>query len=389
MTMKRRSFLFSGAGALGAAALPHSARAQLVPRQYQQMLNIGVNVPLSGDRGQAGREIAGGIQAAIDYANRYGGTFGSAFAMRTFDDMDALAQSMVNVQFAAADPTIIAMVAGFDGPLISAALNTYESTQTPLLVPGSTADSVTARGFHNVWRLPTKDSTEGMLAAQFIAKREKPKLAVAAAQDGDYGGDVAQGFLNQSKASGMAAFAYLFANEKPNYAVAAKEILSKKPDFIYLCGVSGAMGPLVTALRAAGYAGKFGASQGFFNQTVLRDHADAFAGGFVSTSMPPLDLAPDVVQALSDFRSRYPVTSLSAFAYAAAQIIISAARRTGASNRLSMMSALQAPQSYSTIVGQFQFLPTGDPLDPLVYFYTIAGGRFKFIAPSHATPFVL
>jgi len=172
MTMKRRSFLLSGAGALGAAAIPHSARAQLVPRQYQQMLNIGVNVPLSGDRAQAGREIAGGIQAAIDYANRYGGTFGSAFAMRTFDDMDALAQSMVNVQFAAADPTIIAMVAAFDGPLISAVLTTYESTQMPLLVPGTTPDRATARGFRNVWRLPTQSSTARLLASQFVAKCE-------------------------------------------------------------------------------------------------------------------------------------------------------------------------------------------------------------------------
>lgn len=388
MSMNRRTFLHSGAAALGAASVPEIARAQFIPSQYQQQLTIGVNVPLSGDRAAAGRDIVNGVAAAIDYTNRFGGTFRTAFNLRTFDDMDALAQSIVNVQFASADSTIIAMIGGFDGPLITASLQAYQNAEMPLLVPGSTADSITARGYRNVWRLPTKDSTEGQLAAQFIAKREKPKMAVAVTQDGDYGQGVAQGFLNQSRASGMTSVAYLFAYDKPNYAAAAKEIAAKSPDFIYLCGLTPQMGPLVPALRAAGYKGKFGASQGFFNEASLK-YADALDGAVISTSLPPLDLAPDVANAYADFRSRYPVTALSAFAYASAQIVISAARRTGATNRLTMMTALQAPSSYTTMVGQFQFTPTGDPLDPLVYFYTVAGGKFKFIAPSHATPFVL
>ncbi len=387
MTMNRRDFL--RAGAFCAAAAPIAAQAQLLPRPYQQQLTIGVNVPLSGDRGAAGREIAGGVQAAVDYANRFGGTFSSAFAVRTFDDLDALAQSMINVQFAAADPTIIAMVGSFDGSLITAALTTYQGAQMPLLVPGSTADSITARGYRNVWRLPTKDSIEGQLTAQFVAKRAKPKLAIAVTQDGDYGGDVAQGFLNQAKPSGMQALEYVFPFEKPDYAAAAKTILQKQPDFLYLCGAEGPMGPLVPALREAGYAGKFAASQGFFNEQALRQYGDAFVQAILSTSLPPLDLAPDVATALSDFRSRYPVTALSAFAYACAQIVMGAVRRTGAGNRLATMTALQAPSSYNTIVGQFQFYPTGDPIAPLVYFYTVADGKFKFLAPSHATSFVL
>ena len=387
--MKRRTFVLSGAAALGVAAIPSAVRAQVFPNHFQQQLTIAVNVPLSGDRAEGGRQIADGVQAAIDYTNRFGGTFGSAFAMRTFDDMDALAQSIVNVQFATSDSTIIGSIGGFDGSLIAASLNAYENSQMALIVPGSTADSITARGYRNVWRLPVKDSLEGQLAAQFIGKRAKPKLAIAVTQDGDYGPDVAQGFLNQSKTSGFPAFVYLFGYEKPNFAGAAKELAAKNPDHIYLCGSTAAMGPLIPALRDAGYKGKFSASQGFYNQPSLRDYAGALTGGYISTSFPPLDLAPDVAAIFNDFRSRYPVTALSTFAYAAAQIIISAARRTGATNRLTLLTALQSPSSYNTMAGQFQFTPTGDSIDPLVYFYTVADGKFKFIAPSHATPFVL
>lgn len=384
--MNRRRFISFGAAAAG-ALLPREALAQL--GQFQQPLTIGVNAPLSGTHAAAGTDIASGVQAAIDETNRFNGALATAFAMRTFDDFDALAQSMVNVDFAASDATVLAIVGGFDGSLLAASLPTYANAQMPLLVPGSTADAVTANGYRNVWRLPTKDSVEGRLFAEFIARRAKPVLAVAAAQDGDYGHDVAQGFLNQAKASTFEAVEYVFPLSKPDYRAAAAAILSKSPDYVYLCGNAAAMGPLVPALRAAGFKGRFGAAQGFYDLTALHDYASDLAGAVVSTSFPPLERAPDAANALADFRARYRVTALSAFAYAAAQIVIAAARRTGARNRLALLSALQSPTTYSTIVGDFQFTYAGDPIDPIVYFYQVDGNAFKFIAPSHATPFVL
>lgn len=388
MSMNRRNFLLAGAAAAGTSALPLAASAQL-RNAYQQQFTIAVNAPLSGEGAAAGRQIAGGVQAAIDEINQYGGTFGSAFAMRTFDDMDALAQSIVNVQFAAADATVLATIGGYDGSLIAASLTSYENQQMPLIVPAATADSVTARSYRNVWRLPTKDSMEGQLAARFIAKRSKHRLAIAVTQTGDYGPAVAQGFLDGAHAAGVQALAFTMPDEKPDYAAAAQQLVGKNPDLIFLAGVTKDMGPLIPALRTAGYKGDFAASQGFYNQEALKSYGTEFTGGVLSTSFPPLELAPDVANTLADFKSRYPVTALSAFAYAAAQIVMSAVRRSGANNRLSMITALQTPVTYDTLVGQFRFGPDGDPLDPLVYFYTVNDGKFKFLAPSHPTPFVL
>ncbi|MFN2448253.1 MAG: branched-chain amino acid ABC transporter substrate-binding protein [Candidatus Baltobacteraceae bacterium] len=386
--MNRRRFLLSATGAAGAAALPLAARAQFNGR-FQQPLTIAVNAPLSGSGAQGGREIANGVQGAIDETNRVGGTFGTAFQMRTFDDMDALAQSIVNVQFAAADSTVVAMVGGYDGSLLAASLQSYANEQMPLLVAGSTADQVTARGYRNVWRLPAKDSVEGQLAADFLARREHPKLVIAVAQEGDYGPDVAQGFVNGAKASKLNALAYLFPYDKPDYRAAASALAQKQPDYVYLCGVTASLGPLIPALRAAGYKGKFGASQGFYNGAALQAYGQDLAGGIISTSAPPLERAPDFANALADFRRGYAVTTLSAFGYAAAQIVISAVRRTGATSRLATMTALQAPVQYNTMAGPFQFTYSGDAIDPLVYFYTVTGGKLRFIAPSHVTSFVL
>ena len=386
--MKRRSFLLSGAAAGATSVIPHAARAQFT-QPFQQAITIGINVPLTGEKAAAGREIVAGVQSAIDENNRFGGTYQTAFNTRVFDDMDALAQAMLNVQFASADSTIAAMIGGFDGSLITASLNSYANARMPLIVPGSTADTITERSYNNVWRLPTKDSMEGQLFARFIGRKDRPKKAVAVAQDGDYGMDVAQGFVNQARPAGFEGQGYSFPFDKPDYSRAAQAILALKPDLVYLCGVTGDMGPLVPALQQAGYKGKFAASQGFYNNATLKSYGDALSGAYISTSFPPLERAPDIANQLSDFKARAPLTALSVFSYAAAQIVISAVRRTGATNRLATLSALQSPATYQTIAGSFQFTPLGDPVDPNLYFYTVTGGKFKFAAPSHATPFLL
>lgn len=386
--MKRTTFL-SGAAALAGTALPAAARAQYLNQGFAQQLTIAVNAPLSRESHAVGEQLVAGVRAAVDEMNRTSGTLSTAFAVRTFDDMDALAQSITNVSFAASDPSILAVIAGTDGQLVAATMPQYDNRRIPLLVPACTADAITARGYRNVWRLPTKDSTEGQLFARYIAGKDRPKVALAVTQDGDYGPDVARGFVDQANASKINADAYIFPVENPDYNAAAARILSKHPDYVYLCGETAAMGPVISALRAAGYAGRFGASEGFYNQKTIDAYGAQLEGATISTSFPPLERAPDVANELADFRSRYPVTALSAFAYAAAQIVMRASRRIGATNRLSMMTALQAPIAYQTIVGSFQFAPTGDPIDPNAYFYAVTGGKFKFAAPAHATSFVL
>lgn len=382
--MKRKHFLALAAS--GAGVLP-GVRAPA--QSFQQQVNIGIVAPLSGTGSDAGRQIVNGVRAAVDEINVSVGSFGTAYSYRAFDDQGALAQMIQNAQFAASDPSIVAVIGGLDGKLTAAALPTYASAQLPLLVCASTADVVTARGYRNVWRLPAKDGTEGRLFARYLARNGKPKRAIAVTQDGDYGPDVASGFVDQAGALGITAQAYTFSWESPAYGASAKAILAKKPDYIYLCGETKGLGPLVDALKTAGYGGAFGASEGFFNQGTLDKYAGALSGALVSTSFPPLDRAPDIANVLSDFRARTPVTAISAFAYAAAQIVIAASKRTGATNRLAMLSALQTPISYDTVVGSFQFGFDGDPIDPNVYFYTVTGGSLKYTAASHPSAFIL
>ena len=384
--MKRKDFLATGTAAavLGAT---RPARADL-GNPFAQQLTIGVNVPLTGDLGREGEQIANGVRAAIEETNRTQGLFGRVFGMRTFDDQDELASAIENVDFAAADPSLIAMIGNLSGPITKATLPQYANAQIPLVVPASTFDGITELGYRNVWRLPTKDSLEGRLFARSIADRSY-RLGLGVTQDGDYGYDVARGFVAGAQQSHFNADAYVFPFSKPDFALAAKTIASKSPDFIYLCGKTKDMGPLIPALRTAGFTGAFGASEGFFNEDTLA-YAGKLGDARISSSLPPLDRAPAIFQELSDFRSRYgQIGVLAAFGYAAAQVIMQAERRFGAVDRLAMLTALRTSGSFNTLVGTLNFSPTGDPIDPNLYFYSIVGSEFKFLKSARPSEFIL
>jgi ABC-type branched-subunit amino acid transport system substrate-binding protein len=335
-----------GVGTLGAIDIPN----------YAATVSIGVVCPLSGPFRAAGEQIANGVRGAVDYQNRQRAGFDKIFTVRTFDDQNGVATAMVNAQFAVDDPTIVAVVGHLGAKATIAVLRTYAQAQLALVVPAVTADALTAAGYRNIFRLPTRDLVEGQLLAKFVNARSSPKSPHVLVQDGDYGSDVANGYVQQFGTFKVDTGVTTFAYDKPDYGGAADKALSAKPDHIMLAGTAQDMGPIVQVLRDKGYAGPFAAS------------------------MPDLALAPTAFRILADYQSSYgPLVPVSAFSYAAAQIIISAVRRTGAVARNSLVSSMSLGGNYDTIVGSFTFSPTGDGVDPELYFYTIADAKFSYL----------
>jgi branched-chain amino acid transport system substrate-binding protein len=377
--MLRSEFL----GGLGASTL-----AVTLPN-YTATSTIGVVAPFSGRDRPLGERLADGVRAAIDDANRNRATLDRAYAMRTFDDGNTVASAMVNAQFATGDSSVIAVVGHLGSGTTLAAIPTYGSAQMPLIVPVATDDRVTATNYRDVFRLPTKDSSEGALFARFAADQYHPKTVSVFVQDADYGADVATGFIGAMQARKIAAPYTQFPYEKPDFDKVVDGALSAKPDYVFLAGTVGDMGGIIRVLRAKGYTGPIGASQGFFDAQTLQ-LGTAANDLVVSTSIPYLALAPSTQRVRSDFEIRYGALGpLSLFGYAAAQIAISAVRRSGAQARNALLSALQIGVPIDTVAGTFTFGPSGDPLDPELYFYTMRDGKFAYLRQAHSSAFML
>ncbi len=353
-------------------------------------VTIGVVAPFSGDSIRLGEQVGNGVRAAVDDANLLRGTLDKAFLMKTFDDQNLLATGLVNAEFACDDPQVIAVVGHLSGRITDAALQTYNTNRMPVICPVSSYDRLTEHGYSDILRLTAKDSTEGLLAAGYVNAKSKPAKVVALYQDGDYGADVAQGFLDQMNAAKITCSAIGFSWEKPDWDSVVKQVMAKTPDVVFLAGTTKDMGPIVPRLQVVGYQGAFYGSQGFFDPATVTTYGTTVEGLVVSSSMPPLNIAPGAFRIKNDFERRYgPFTPLSAFSYAAAQIVIAIVRRTSAADRIAVQRSLSLGTPFDTVVGELQFGVQGDPQNVNVYFYKVVDGKWRYVGSALPSSFIV
>ena len=379
--MLRTDFL-SGFGATTVAAT--STLPQITPS-----ISIALCAPLSGAARPIGQRLSAGIQAAIQYNNELAGTLQRTYAMRPFDDQNSPANASLVSSFATGDSTVIAAIGHVSSDATLQGIANYGPANMPLIVPVCTDDRITATRYRNVFRLPTKDSFEGEIFARTVADQYKPKLAYVFVQDADYGADVANGFLTAMNLLKVPTQYQQFSYNHPDFGAVVDKAITAGLDYAFLAGVVSDMGPIVGVLRAKGYTGPIGASQGFFDPGSLKLGPPA-DGMMISTSMPYLPFAPTTARVRQDFETHYgTLDPVAAFGYAAVQIIIAAVTRTNAAGRGAVVTAIAQGIPIDTMTGQYSFNAFGDTLQPQLYYYTLRDGKITYLKQAHASSFMI
>jgi branched-chain amino acid transport system substrate-binding protein len=354
-----------------------------------QQVTIGVNVPLSGAYADYGRGVLNGVTAAINETNKYNAQLTKAYGVRYFDDQNSGAIATSNVLVAAADPTIIGMVGDLTLDVTVTALPQYGNSGFALVAPCVTGDKLTQQGYHNVYRLPSSDSSEGRLFASAILRGRTLSNVLGVIVDGDYGLDVTRAFIAQAKALKHNS-ELLTLESNADVADSTAIIQRHAPAYIFFAGRPDKLGPIAVALRTAGYTGDFGFADSFYTADVPKTYGKALNGAIVASALPPLDKVPSIVTYLPDFRNAVgAITAFSAYGYAAAQLIILAQQRASASNRFQVLEQLQQGGTYQLMVGNYSFNYAGDATFPNVYLFTITADGFTFYKPAFSDGFVI
>ena len=379
-----RSDFLGGFGATTLAATTAPYQPQITPS-----ISIALCAPLSGPARAIGERLSKGVQAAIQYSNELAGSLSRTYAMRPFDDQNTAANASLVSSFATGDSTVIAAIGHVSSDATLQGIANYGPAQLPLIVPLCTDDRITATQYRNVFRLPTKDSFEGAIFARTVIDLVKPKLPYVFVQDADYGADVANGFISAMTAVKIPAQYQQFPYANANFAAVVDKALAAQPDYVFLAGVVGDMGPIVGVLRSKGYTGPIGASQGFFDPGTLKLGAAA-NGMMISTSMPYLPFAPSTVRLRQEFETHFgALDPFAAFGYAATQIIISAVTRTNASGRGATVTAIAQGVPIDTMTGTYSFNAFGDALQPQLYYYTIKDGKLTYLKQARPSTFMI
>ena len=377
-----RSNFLAGLGATTVAAAP------FLP-SFTPSISIAVVGPFSGSSKKIGERLEAGAQGAVQAANELAGQFARTYAVRTYDDQNTAANASLQSSFATGDSSVIAAIGHVSADCTLQGIANYGPAQLAVIVPFNTDDRITATQYRTVFRLPTKDTFEGEIFARTVLAQYKPKVPYVFVQDADYGADVANGFIDLMKSQKITAPYTQFSYNKANFSDVVTKALVSAPDYVFLAGTVGDMGPIVGVLRAQGYTGPIGASQGFFDPGVAQLGAAA-DGMMVSTSMPYLPLAPSTVRLRQDFEVHFgAMDAFAAFGYAAAQLIISAVSRTNAAGRNSVVTAIAQGIPIDTMVGQYSFNAFGDAVTPQLYYYTLKNGQFSYLKQAHPSGFMI
>jgi branched-chain amino acid transport system substrate-binding protein len=384
------------AGAIAAIAgpnpLPTIPPPPLNPQSpfIAQQLTLAVSVPLTGSLAQYGREVVRGAQAAVDEANKLTPSLQRIFALRSLDDQNSVSVAVGNVSIAQSDSTVIGMIGNLTYDITIQTLPQCANSSLALVVPTVTRDDLTTKGYHNVFRLPTKDSSEGQLFAQGVLHGRKSMKVIALTVDGDYGYDVARAFISQAKGEKHTVDLLTF---DPNADVknSAGVVMERSPDYVFLSGRPDKLGPVAVEMRTNGYAGEFGASDGFYTTATTDSYAKALQDAYVASALPPLNRVPAATAYVTDFINDIggSISAFSAYGYAAAQLLIQAQQRGGGTTRLSVLTTLQQGGTYNLLVGQYSFNFAGDATIPNIYLYQITKDGFSYVKPAIATGYVL
>ena len=378
---------FAGAAAATGASIATPAQAQIALPQAS-MAAVG---PMSGSDRQLGDQFFAGVRASLDDANGTRGLMDRFWMLRTGPTIKIRSRPPCCSRTSRSKIRTSSLAIGaLNGKITDQVARYYSESGMPLIIPATTLDSITTHGYRGIFRLPTKDSVEGILHADYV-KREKRGTRIAVLyQDGDYGFDVANGFLQRAHANGLNPFDLKFARDKPDFSAVARSVVAQNPDLAFLAGIARDIGPIVPALRQAGFKGAFDGSAAFFDGGLWPSYGNAIDGVIVSTSMPPLQIVPSAYSIKNEFEQRYgPMSPISAFAYAATQIFVAAVRRAQSTARQVVALTISRPIAFDTLVGSFTFDPFGDPNDPNVYFYQLSSGNWRYLRAAHPSSFIV
>ena len=356
---------------------------------YAKVVSIVVVAPLSGDQKQFGIDLSNGVQEAVDEANDARGIADYGWVMHSFDDQADPGIAQQQAQFALVDPATTFIIGHIGGQETALALPVYHQNEVPVIIPTSPYAALTQTGYDNVFRLCPTDVEEGRADARYADRTLGSKRVAVVYEQNDYGADAGQGFVNYLAATKIAEKDFPLDVDFKTLKAQVAALKDWAPDLIFLSGSGTDMQKVVPAIRGAGITAPFLATQGFYNDALLKNLASGADGMTISSCVPPVQFMPTATTFVTRYQQRFGrLSSFSLFGYVAAQIEIGAARAAHTTERRMLDRALSVG-TFNTVLGPYSFQPSGDALGADIYFYQYKNSALTYSTSEYPNPLIV
>jgi len=345
-------------------------------------VTVFVAVPLSGFMANGGQTVLGGVRLAAEEINRNGGLLGYRVVVHPLDDEAdsdvAVAQVDQVRQALSRGEQVVAVIGHLNSGQTLATMELYKDMDLVVITPTSSEQSLTERGYENLFRVNANDVVQAAVDARFLTEELGAGRVAVIFNDTEYGRGLAALLIQELEQRGAETVLQLEVEEgQGRYESEVAQTQASRPDAVFYAGYEIEAPYLRATLVEAGVTVPMLASDGAFLGATIDEAGGTAEGMYVSAFAPsPRNVGDERwFEAYQAVEYRNPDT-YSVNGYVAMQVL---AAGVGAADSLGAAAVADALRgsSLATLLGDLRYQPNGDLVDPQIWIYQVSGGDFQ------------
>ncbi|MFB7242943.1 branched chain amino acid ABC transporter substrate-binding protein [Streptomyces populi] len=358
---------------------------------------IGVDAPLTGQNSATGLGIQGGVQIAVDDANKNNTVPGVTFKVKALDDKAIPASGQANATQFVQDEKVLGVVGPLNSGVATQMQQVFATANLVEISPSNTAPELTqgknwqtskSRPFKTYFRTATTDALQGGFAADYAYNTLKKRKVYVVDDKQTYGAGLAKLFkAGFTKAGGKLAGEDHVNTGDTDFNALVTKIKNSKADLVYYGGQYDESEKLTKQLKDGGVKVPLFGGDGMFSDTYIQTAGDASKGDLVTSVGQPVDSLPSA----ADFIKKYKASGLKGdygtyggYSYDAATAIIKAIGAVVKDGKIpdgaraKIVDEVQKTK-FDGIAGPVSFDEYGDTTNKQLTVYQVVDGKWKAV----------
>ncbi|MFE2319877.1 branched-chain amino acid ABC transporter substrate-binding protein [Streptomyces sp. NPDC059441] len=358
---------------------------------------IGVDAPLTGQNSATGLGIQGGVQIAVDDANKNNTVPGVTFKVQALDDKAIPASGQQNATALVNNDKVLGVVGPLNSGVATQMQQVFATANLVEISPSNTAPELTqgknwqtskSRPFKTYFRTATTDALQGGFAAEYASTTLKKKNVFVVDDKQTYGAGLAKLFkAGFTKNGGKVAGEDHVNTGDTDFSALVTKIKNSKADLVYYGGQYDESEKLTKQLKDGGVKIPLFGGDGMFSDTYIQTAGKTSEGDLATSVGQPVDSLPSA----ADFIKKYKASGLKGdygtyggYSYDAATAIIKAIANVvkdgkvpdGA--RAKIVDEVQKTK-FEGIAGPVSFDEFGDTTNKQLTVYQVVAGKWKAV----------
>jgi branched-chain amino acid transport system substrate-binding protein len=347
----------------------------------QEPIRIGEFASLTGKEATYGQTVHKGTVLAIEEINAAGGLLGRPLDLITEDDQSKAGESATVVKKLISRDKVVAVLGELTSGRTLEAAPICQAAKIPLISPGATNVTVTAKGNY-IFRVCFIDDFQGTVMAKFAADSLKlRRVAILSSASSAQSVGLAKYFRERfTAAGGVVPVEQKYGEGDKDFRAQLTAIKAAGVDGVFVPGYYTEAALISKQARDLGLTVPLLGIDGWESSELIALGGAAVEGACFSTHYSAENRAAGVVAFNERFRARWGHDSdaLSALAYDAAMVLADGIRRAGTTEGPKLRDALAVTKDFAGATGLITFDAQRNPTKSAVVL-TVKNGKFTFL----------